>query len=323
MPETGEFVEKLKNFGELTIIKDATALSSRERADLIRQYDVLLLIWGSMPIPDEIAENPGKLRYVCNISGELRAFVPVSLIRAGILVTNWGDAPADSVAEGAMVLLLAVMKNLRDHIETAAEGGWRVPSMATKGSLKGCDVGIYGLGAIGRRFVDLIRPFQANLIVYDKYVTDVPPGCGRVNSLKELFQASKIIVIHAGLSPETRRSVNAEMLALLPDGGIIINTARGGIVDQDALFRELKSGRLRAGLDVLDGEAGDYLGEHDEARKWNNLILTSHTVSSAEWGTEETLENIMRRICLENIERFSKGQAPLFQMTEERYSRST
>jgi len=103
----------------------------------------------------------------------------------------------------------------------------------------------------------------------------------------------------------------------------VINTARGGIVDQDALFREIKSGRLRAGLDVLAGDAGDFLDPNDEARQWKNLILTSHRVSDIAWGTEETLENVMRRACLENIERFSKGEPPLFQMTEERYLRST
>ncbi|MCL2660675.1 MAG: hypothetical protein FWD64_09185, partial [Acidobacteriaceae bacterium] len=144
MPESGGFIDRLKTFGDLTIIKDASALSDHERAEMIRQNDVLLLIWGSMPIPEEVAENPGRLRYVCNITGELRSWVPLSLIRAGVLVTNWGDAPADSVAEGAMALLLAVMKNLRDHIAAVAEGGWQTPSASTKGSLKGCDVGIYG-----------------------------------------------------------------------------------------------------------------------------------------------------------------------------------
>jgi len=276
-----------------------------------------------MPIPEEIAGNPGQLKYVCNITGELRSYVPFSLIESGMLVTNWGDAPSDTVAEGAMTLLLAVMKNLRDHIETVAAGGWRIPTLGTKGSLNGCDVGIYGMGVIGRRFVELIRPFRPVLRVFDKYVTDLPEGCTTVGSLEELFKTSRIIVLHAGLSPETRHSVSAGLLSLLPDNGIIINTARGGIIDQDALFKELKSGRLRAGLDVLDGEAGDCLREDDEARQWSNLILTSHQVSDTAWGSDQTLENVMRRVCLENIERFSKGGEPLFRMTAERFQHST
>jgi len=323
MPQSGGFVDKLRSYGELDIIMDASNIPDHERAEMIRQYDVLLTLWGSMRVPDEIAVDPGRLRYICNITGELRAFVPFSVIQSGMLVTNWGDAPADTVAEGAMVLLLAVMKNLRDHIETVAGGGWRTSTLHTQASLNGCDVGIYGMGVIGRRFVELIKSFRPRLRVYDKYVKDLPDGCLAVGSLRELFKSSKIIVIHAGLSPETRRTVNAEMLSLLPDNGIIINTARGGIIDQDALFKELKSGRLRAGLDVLDGEAGDCLRENDEARLWSNLILTSHQVSDTAWGTDETLENAMRRVCLENMERFSKGEPMKFVMTEERYARST
>jgi len=169
----------------------------------------------------------------------------------------------------------------------------------------------------------MIRPFGAYLRVFDPYVADLPEGCMRVDSLRELFAASSIIVVHAGQSDETRGTVSKEMLALLPDGGIVINTARGGIIDQDALFAELATGRLRAGLDVLDGPHGDALPPEHPARQLENLLLTAHSVSASRWGGVNTQEKLMQDVCLDNIRRFLRGDALRFIMSKERYLRST
>lgn len=323
LPLDGDFTEALRAFGQLELIPDGSAMTDGERAEKIRGCDVLLLIWGSMPIPEEIAQNPGSLKYICVITGEMRHWVPLSVIEAGIPVTNWGDASAEGVAEGAMALLLSVMKNIRSYTETVAAGGWGIDATTTMAGLRGCDVGIYGMGAIGRRFVELIRPFGATLRVFDPYVAKLPEGCARVDSLEELFDHSSIIAVHAGLSPETRHSVNGALLARLPDGGIIINTARGGLIDQDALFSELESGRLRAGLDVLDGPDGDYLPPDHPARSWPNLILTCHSAMDVKWGTEATLERAMYGVCLDNLRRFAAGEPLRFRMDRERYLIST
>ena len=323
LPLTGEFTETLRSFGQLEIISDGSEMTEFERAEKIRDCDILLLIWGSMPIPDEISQNPGNLKYVSVITGEMRHWVPLSLIEAGIPVTNWGDSPAEMVAEGAMTLLLAVMKNIRDYIETGINGGWSIASKNMMGGLRNCSVGIYGMGVIGRRFTELIRPFGANLSVYDPYIVDLPEGCERAESLETLFRNSSIIVIHAGLSPETQHSVNEQLLALLPDGGIVINTSRGGLIDQEALFRELETGRLRAGLDVFDGPDGDYLPPDHPARNWSNLILTFHSVMDVYWGTDATLKQAMYSVCLDNINRFIRGENLRFVMDKNRYLIST
>ena len=322
-PFTGSFREHLENFGELTIVTRAKELAEQERLSLIQNCDVLLTAWGSAPVPEAIAQSPGQLRYICHVTGTLRDIVPLKVIQSGIPVTNWGDAPAGLVAEGAMVLLLAVMKDLQVVSQTVRDGGWGVDDReVVGGTLHGLNVGIYGMGVIGRRFVDLIQPFGSVLRVFDPFVSKLPSGCIGVSSLEELFRWSEAIVIHAGLTPETRHSVNAHLLSLLPYHGIIINTARGGIIDQDALFAELEKGRLRAGLDVLDG--ADRLDSDDKARTWNNLILTQHQVDRSRFpGGEHRLITLAEETCIDNLSRFVTGQPLRFVMDESRYQRST
>jgi phosphoglycerate dehydrogenase-like enzyme len=321
MPEKGPFIDALNEIGELKIIKGANDMPDSERTALIRECNILLTMWDAMPVPKEIASNRGKLEYICNITGELKWFIPLEIIDAGIPVTNWGDAPADSVAEGAMSLLFAVMKDINGHIKTVREGGWAPGAKYPGGSLKDLNVGIYGMGAIGRRFVELIRPFKPVLRSYDPYIKEMPEGCAKVNSLDELFSLSQAVVIHAGLSAETRKSVNARLLAKLPDYGIIINTARGGIVDQDALLAELEKGRLRAGIDVLDGD--DMLPVDHPARNWDNCIFTAHGIGRNNWNVHEDRMKNYEEICIDNLKRHINGEPLRFIMDHTRYIRST
>ena len=241
---TGVFRQALAEIGTLTIVEKGAALDAAARTALIQGTEVLLLGWGASTVPPAIARNPGALRYICNITGEMKGWVSPEIIDSGLPVTNWGDALAPSVAEGAMTLLLAVLKDLHQQVQTIRRDGWNLDPAHTGGSLVGLNVGLYGCGAIGRHFISLIRPFQPVLRVFDPYLTDAPDDCRRVATLEELFDTSEAIVIHAGLTPETRRSVTADLLRRLPRHGVLINTARGAIVDQDALFAELASGQI-------------------------------------------------------------------------------
>lgn len=316
------FRQALGEFGNLTIIENGEQLSDEEAAERIRQCDVLLTGWGMRHVPASLAHERGRLGYICHVTGGMRDVIPLELIEAGIPVTNWGDAPANGVAEGAMTLLLATMKDLHHQIENVRDGSWEMDMRFHGGSLEGRNVGVYGFGVIARRFVELLRPFGAVIRVFDPYVGELDGDLVQVASLEELFERSEIIVIHAGLTEETRGAVTGALLAKLPRHGIVINTARGGIIDQEALFRELENGRLRAGLDVLEP---DWLPYDHPARRWENLILSTHRIEYG-WPADglppKTLSK-MQRICLENLRRWQKGEPLRFTMDATRYLRST
>ena len=316
------FRDALSRFGTLDVVAGGAGMTDAERARRIREADVLLTGWGAAAVPTELAREPGRLGYICHVTGGMRDMVPLEVIEAGIPVTNWGDAPADGVAEGAMALLLTVLKDLRHQTRVVESGGWGMDMGTHGGSLRGGRVGVYGCGAIGRRFVELLRPFGAEIAVFDPHAPTLPEGCRRVDSLEALFQGAQVVVIHAGLNDATRGSVTAALLAMLPRHGIVINTARGGIVDQDALFRELASGRLRAGLDVLEP---DSLPPDHPARGWENLVLSCHRIEYPwpSFGEAPTRLTPMQEIALENIGRYAAGEPLRFRMTPERYALST
>lgn len=313
----------LRELGELAIVEQAKDLSDEQALAQMREANVLLTSWATRPIPPALATNPGHVQYVLNLGGTCRATVPVEIIRSGIPVTNWGDSPARVVAEGAMALLLAVLKDLRGRTEGMVAGNiWGARRLGLpSGTLHGLRMGLYGCGAIGRRFVQFVAPYEPELLVYDPYASGIPECCRRVDSLDALFDQSEAVVIWAGLSDETRGSVTAARLAKLPDHGIIVNAARGEIIDQDALFAELKSGRLRAGLDVLVND--DYLPPGHEAHKWPNLILTCHDITSAYWPERPPRLSESDKVALDNLKRFLAGQPLKFVMDEHRYALSS
>ncbi len=321
---TRPFVARLRELGELEIVEYAAMLSDEEVAARIRNCDVLITSWGSRMTPATLATDPGRLRYICHLTGGMRDFIPLEMIDSGLPVTNWGNAQARAVAEGAVLLLLASLKGLRQRTDHIAAGQWRPAETEFRSSMMfDLPLGIYGYGFIGRTFVDMVRPFGPRLRIFDPFANDLPDDCERVESLEALFAGSRAVAIHAGWTEETAGSVTAELLARLPDGGVLINTARGAIVDQEALFAELASGRLRAGLDVL--VPPEELPSDHPARHWPNLLLTAHSLSQPfpkDYVSDEAFEP-MHHICLDNVRRHLAGEPLQFRMDAERYELST
>jgi len=321
-----EFRSALAEFGPLEIVTHAGEFPESERIERIRNCEVLLTGWGSCPVPAALAEEPGRLRYICHLTGSLAGSVPEAIIRSPIPVTNWGDAPANGVAEAAVTLLLAGLKNLHWHIHAKERGEWLPPPPvhACSGTLERLRLGIYGAGSIGLRFIELCRPFGPRMRLFDPYLPEPPPGVERVADLESLFEGSDAIVIHAALTPETRNSVTAALLARLPDGAVIVNTARGDIIDQPALFAELERGRLRAALDVL--AESDFLPPDAPARHWPNLLLTGHKAANGEWRPRPEDAHLLSSAqwaAIENLRRFRDGEPLRFRMDPERFARST
>jgi len=318
------FRRALAELGTLQIVEDADSLAEDEIVALLRRADVVLGSWGSARVPEALADSPGKVRYLCCVTGGVRHFVSLRHIDAGIPVTNWGDTPAHEVAEGAVCLLLAALKDLHAQIMSVRNGGGgAVDNVSYGGSLRGLNVGIYGFGVIGRRFAQMLQPFGCVIRVFDPYVAEMPSNVIRVETLEELFSQSEAVAIHAGLTEQTRGSVTRELLALLPRHGLIVNTARGDIIDQPALFDELRSGRLRAALDVL-AEPESLPPDH-EARQWENLILTCHYITRG-WPTDglpPTRLLTMHEVCIDNLKRFRNNQPLRFLMDRRRFELST
>jgi phosphoglycerate dehydrogenase-like enzyme len=218
-----------------------------------RSVEILITGWESPRLPRELIKNRGRLRYVCHLRGSIRERVDKELIAAGLVVTNWGES-VEIIAEGAMTFVLCQLKQL-SALNVFTKGGpdGRIYQMFPP-TLKGRDVGLYGFGPIGRHMARMLEPFGTKIAIYDPFAKEVPSHIRRCSSLKELFSSCQIISIHCGLNEKTQGSVSRELLELLPQGGIVVNTARGQIVDELALAELVKSGRILAAVDVIHDE---------------------------------------------------------------------
>lgn len=249
-----------------------------ELPTLCRSVEVLLTGKHSPVLPEALAEHPGDLRYICHTRGVVKAYFPRRLLERGLLLTNWGDA-AGSIADLALALLLAQLHqvHLRDRLCRGGSVPLRWQSYST--SFSELRVGVYGCGGIGRRFAGLCRALGMAVSAFDPWVPALPEGVQRAESLDQLFASCHAVSIHAGLGDSTRGSVGPRQLALLCDGGIVVNTARGGIVDEPALAAEARSGRLLVACDVIADEA-DWNASPLAAEP--AVLLTGHGAHRAE-----------------------------------------
>lgn len=315
------FLEALRTVGEVTVAPASTPPDEALR--LVREHEILVSY--AAPVTGEaLASGYGRLRYICCLHGGVRGIVSPELLRAGVKVTNWGDFPGQGLACLSMTLLLALLRDLPAQIHEVRAKRWRLgtecPSMdrVWGGQSEGLRVGIYGLGFAGRAFLPMARGMGFTLSGYDPYATPWPEGVSRASSLAELCKRIDALVICAAHTPETSRSVTREILAGLPDGGIVVNTARGEIIAQDALFDELVKGRLRAGLDVLDP---DHLDPEHPVRQLPNCILTCHVGPANRFNNPGLGRN--ERYALENIRRYLAGEPLQWEIDEARFSRMT
>jgi phosphoglycerate dehydrogenase-like enzyme len=276
-------------------------------ANKCRSVEVLLTGWSSPKLPSALVEDFGSLRYICHIRGSIRHVVPKDLLAAGVIVSNWGDHSIDRIAEGALALLLCQLKQLVALNAFTKGGPDERVHQAYPPTLKGRDIGLYGFGPIGRHMARMLKPFGPRVAIYDPYAKDVPADIRRCDSLRELFATCQIVSIHCGLNDATRNSVTVELLELLPQGGILINTARGLIVDEDALAELVADGRLLAGLDVIRHETH---WPESPCAKLFGAILTHHGIGGGKgYPPGEAPKEQLAQFVLENLSAYQEGRA--------------
>jgi D-3-phosphoglycerate dehydrogenase len=199
------------------------------------------------------------LRAVCRTGIGYDNINVADATKFGIAVCNVPDGPTVSTAEHAVCLMLAVAKNLHRTSRVLRDGvRGDYFTMFTGVELDGLTLGLVGLGRIGSRVARAARGLGMHVLACDPYLNRElarEVGAEAVDSLDALFARADVVSLHLPLTPETRYLVNAERLARMKPGTILINTARGGLVDEGALLAALESGHLRgAGLDVFDSE---------------------------------------------------------------------
>ncbi|MER5883331.1 hydroxyacid dehydrogenase [Streptomyces sp. NPDC001941] len=286
------------------------------RRDALARAEVLLTHWGAPALTAPVLDLMPRLRLVLHAAGSVKALVTEEVWARGIQVCCAADANALPVAEFTVAAVLFANKRVleasrRYTLERRPPDLLDEPFREVGNYRK--TVGIVGASRIGRRVIELLRPYDLDVLVYDPYATVDEPGVRQVG-LDELVRRSDVVSVHAPALPETRHMFDARRLALLRDGATLVNTARGSLVDTRALTAELASGRISAVLDVTEPEV---LPADSPLYRLPNVLLTPHAAGSL--GTELVR---MTESVLAELVRYAEGLPLRHALTAAELSRS-
>jgi D-3-phosphoglycerate dehydrogenase len=216
--------------------------------------------------------------------------------RIAVVVTP--GAGTNAVAEGALAMILHLVKRLRATTDCVAEGRWAERDTISLGDLEGATIGIVGYGRIGRRVGRLARAFDMNVLAHDPYL--VPPrGEAGIDTdvelvgLAELCSRAQVVTLHLPLTPQTHHLVDANFLAALPSGAVVVNCGRGGLLDLDAAALALENGHLAGlGLDVFDPEPP----AHHPVFERPDVVLSPHLMGLTVGATRATFTATARGV---------------------------
>jgi phosphoglycerate dehydrogenase-like enzyme len=271
--------------------------------EILADVEVIVSGWGAPPLDAAVLERAPKLRAVLHAAGSVKGLVGDALWERGIAVASAAGANALPVAEYTLAAILMAGKGIfglreRFRADRSFELGFIHPEVGNFG----LRVGLIGASAIGRRVIELLRPFDVEVLLADPFVSEEEAAAlgVRLVDLDHLVAQAAVVSVHAPDLPETRHLIDADRLAAMKDGTVVINTARGRLVDTDALVEELRTGRLAAVLDVTHPEPPQ---ADSPLFDLPNVFMTPHVAGSQ--GNELAR---MGLCIVEESERLAAGQ---------------
>ncbi len=301
---TPEHHARLATLAELPDPLPLTRFDEERAAPLLARAEILLTAWGSPRIDAAVLARAPRLAAIIHAAGTVKGHVDPLCFERGVRVSSAAAANAVPVAEFTLAAILLSGKRAfrlqRRYAEVRNFRLWwnEAPPIGNYRKV----VGIVGASRIGRLVLQHLRAFDFSVLVSDPYLSAEEAahfGAEKVE-VDELLRRSDVVSLHAPALPETHHMLDARRLALLRDGAVLVNTARGALVDGDALRTELVAGRIDAVLDTTDPEI---LLADSPLYDLPNVFLTPHIAGAM--GTETQR---MATLALDEIERFVKGE---------------
>lgn len=287
-------------------------------ADMVRALaaaDVALTGWLTPPLPESLLAQPDrKLKYICNLTGSIKRWIPRCYLEQSIRVTNWGDGPMWYLAEGNLMLMLALTREVqRVHRHMVERPQWAYSYTSPTPTLREKTIGFVGFGAVARSLLGLLTPFSAKALIYDPFIPSLPPNTTRCETLEELFSQADIITVQCGLNAKTEGLIGKDLLARLKPHALLINTARGKIIREKELIEFLKiRPDVSAGLDVFEMEP---LPLDSPLLKMENVICYPHSVG----GGQENLQAAAAIQAARNLRAYFQGEPLDAEITPAKY----
>ena len=312
-----EALADLADAAEIVHHADDEPASKEDLLSLLAEADACITSWGVARIDADVVAAAPRLGHMAHMGGSVKRFVSDAVWERGIRVTSASVALARDVAETTLGLMIVGRKRiwpLGDHVRG---GGWRDSPVWDRWDareLHRSTVGLIGVGNVGRHVIDLLAPFSATILVADPFLGDDDAerlGVERVEPA-ELMERSDVVSIHAPANDQTRHMIGADLLGRLSDGAVLINTARGSIIDEAALVDELATGRIFAFLDVTDPEPP---APDSPLRRLENAVVTPHIAGC--------IDNCHRmgELAVEEVRRYLSGRPAVNEVRPEMLDR--
>ena len=291
---------------DATLNADDVPMSQQQLRDKSQAMDGLLITPGEKFSAEFIAALPSSVRIIATFSVGYDHIDLQAAKRRGIAITNTPDVLTDATADIAMLLILGAARGASWGERMVRENRWTSwsPTAPLGLDVTGKRLGILGMGRIGQALAKRARGFAMEIHYFNRrrLAPEKEFGARYHSSLEDMLPYSDFLSINCASTPETRGIIDAETISKLPEGAVLVNSARGDIIDDDDFIAALKSGRLAAaGLDVFRNEPGI----DPRFRELDNVFLLPH-LGSATPNTRTAMG--MRAV--DNLEQFFKGHAP-------------
>ncbi|TRY18238.1 hydroxyacid dehydrogenase [Tessaracoccus rhinocerotis] len=284
--------------------------------DILTRAEVLVTGWGTQQVDLDLMQRMPNLRAVVHTGGSVRKVVTSEVLEGGLLVSTQAGTNAEPVADYTHAMVTLSLKGVFRSAEDYRSERKRIEvyDRYRVAASHEPTVGVVGASRIGRSVIARLRSSRLRILVYDPYCNDAEALGATEVDLPELFASSDVVTLHVPGTEETKGMVTAELLALMRDGTTLVNTARGSVVDGEALEAELVSGRIRAILDVTDP-----LVPSPDSALWDrpNVLLTPHMAGAV--GPELAA---LGAGAVSEVQRYLAGKPMLHLVSAEKFARS-
>jgi glyoxylate reductase len=301
--------ERIKKLFDVKLNKQEKVYTSEEILELSKDCDGILCIGGNKFDADIFSKISSTVKIIASYSVGYNNIDIDAASKKGIVVTNTPEVLTDSTADIAILLLLGASRRAYEARKFVEEQKWIWATDFLLGKqMSVSNLGILGMGRIGRAIAERARGFGMKIHYHNrtKLSADLEQGATYHDNIKSLFNKSDFLSINCPATKDTAKIVNEETINYLPNGAVISNTARGDVVDDEAMIKALKNGKIFAlGLDVYNGEPKI----HPDYLKLQNLFLLPH-LGSATLKTRIAMGNRS----IDNLENFFQNKRPKDQL---------
>jgi len=309
-----EMIERIFAPPDLARLAKSCTLLNRDDLSKLPDVDVLVTGWGTSPLDNEFLDRARSLKMIAHSAGSTKHLVPPGFWSRGIRLCSANEALGIGVAETTIALMIAGLKAFFPCAQLTRENHWKTDGLPWPvREMYQIDVGLIGASKIGRHVIRLLKQYEVDVLLYDPFVSSeeaMELGVEQVE-LMDLMRRSDVVSLHAPALESTRKMLKREHFRAMKRDAIFINTARGMIVDEEALVEELRTGRIFAFIDVTNPEPPR--PDHP-FRTLPNCVLLPHIAGAITNGCRRQGRSIVDQI----IE-FQNGKTMHGEITEQQW----